>query len=258
MTLDEILSNKEQFPDEQPIQLAEGVTVTLGQLRAGYLKDADYRRKTAALAEERRRFEAERAQHLAALQEAEVRLQQMATEVLQRATAANRAPLTPAQAEQALDDDPRVAALRQEIEALKQRAVAPLAQAVAQLGQYLHQQQLAAYAQQHRMMLAALKQRDPDLDENALIEFAKANAIPRLDIAYMAMKKDELIQKAKEEGKKEGFEAGKRAAAVPRIPVRRPVATPEATPKSINELVEQASQDQEVLGPLLGAAGEEF
>lgn len=45
--------------DSQPIsevELADGTKVTADELKAGYMKDADYRRKTSELAEERRRL----------------------------------------------------------------------------------------------------------------------------------------------------------------------------------------------------------
>jgi hypothetical protein len=42
------------------VELADGTRVTLEELKSGFMKDADYRRKTADIAEERRRLQVER------------------------------------------------------------------------------------------------------------------------------------------------------------------------------------------------------
>lgn len=43
-------------PDDELIELADGTKVTFAELTAGYMKDADYRRKTAEIAEMRRQY----------------------------------------------------------------------------------------------------------------------------------------------------------------------------------------------------------
>ena len=56
----ELSSNEgdEQNPDIQEIEI-DGERYTMGEIRAGMMKDSDYRRKTAELAEKRRLYESE-------------------------------------------------------------------------------------------------------------------------------------------------------------------------------------------------------
>ena len=58
------------------IDLGDGVSVTLDQVREGFMLKADHTRKTQALAEERRALEAVRAQKLLALEQALGQVQQ--------------------------------------------------------------------------------------------------------------------------------------------------------------------------------------
>ena len=51
-------STASQQPME--VELADGTKVSLEELKGGFMKDADYRRKTAEIAEERRRLQADR------------------------------------------------------------------------------------------------------------------------------------------------------------------------------------------------------
>ncbi len=49
-------------PDTQEIELEGGVKVTFGELRKGYIKDADYRQKTEAVARDRETVERDKAE----------------------------------------------------------------------------------------------------------------------------------------------------------------------------------------------------
>lgn len=74
-TDDELRENQEELTDQVPgdqgqpapkesqpteVELPDGTRVSLDELKSGYMKDADYRKKTADVAEERRRLQAER------------------------------------------------------------------------------------------------------------------------------------------------------------------------------------------------------
>ncbi|MBU0598813.1 hypothetical protein KKF61_07575 [Patescibacteria group bacterium] len=50
-----------QLPEDAKVKLADGRVVTFGELQKGNMLDADYRKKTTALAEEKRRLEEEKA-----------------------------------------------------------------------------------------------------------------------------------------------------------------------------------------------------
>jgi len=50
-----------QLPDDTKVKLADGRVVTFGELQKGVMFEADYRKKTSALAEEKRNLEEEKA-----------------------------------------------------------------------------------------------------------------------------------------------------------------------------------------------------
>jgi len=81
-TLQEIMDDKDKYPDDTKILLAEGSEVPLGELRGGYMKDGDYRRKTTEVANHRRQLESERVQFEQARMEAENQLTELAKQAI--------------------------------------------------------------------------------------------------------------------------------------------------------------------------------
>ena len=53
-----------QLPDDAKVKLADGRVVTFGEMQKGVMFEADYRKKTAALADEKRRLDEERARSI--------------------------------------------------------------------------------------------------------------------------------------------------------------------------------------------------
>jgi hypothetical protein len=123
--------------------------------------------------------------------------------------------------------------------------------------QRFQQQQQALYIDQHRRALAAIKSKDPDLDETNLVQYARDNAIPRLDLAYRLLTEDKRykdgVDKARETASKEGYEKAKRELAQPMLPSRRVApSVPEDAPKSFDEAAERALRDPEILATMEG------
>lgn len=251
-TFDELIADKKTYPDETKVTLADGVEVTLGQIRGGYMKDADYRRKTADLARQREEYERDRAERELALQDAEARLQELAKQLVGTYPEKTRDEIA-----DIMSQDPVAQRLVSRIEQLE-GAFQPLAEAILRLDAQLKNDAMASMVNQHRRALAYLKQHDPDLDEAELIRFAKARQIPRLDDAYRLMNHDNLLaaerKKAAEEAEKRAYEKAKRELATPQIPVRRVAQTAPDAPKSLDEALDRALRDEEVVGPLLGSS----
>lgn len=252
-TLNEILDNRKDFPDDRKITLADGVETTLGELRGGFMKDADYRQKTARVARERESLEAEREKFAADRKEAEEQLASLVERaVTQGAPRAQQVD----EFEALLERDPLARRLHGQLKTLESKQ-AEYDKKFAEQEQRLKDQQQAFLVDQHRRALAALKSRDPELDEVQLVEFAKHNAIPRLDLAYRLYTEDKRfkgeLDKAKESAVKEGYEKAKRELAQPQLPNRRVAPTlPENAPKSFDEAADAALRDPEILSAMEG------
>lgn len=250
-TLDEIIADKKTYPDEQSITLAEGTEVTLGQLRAGYMKDADYRRKTSDIARQREDFDRDRTSREQALQDAEAKLMQLAQQVVHR-----EPDLTRDEVAEYIERDPIAQRLMGKIAELE-KTIKPLAEAVVGIDDRMKQSSMQYMAEQHRRVLAWLKDKDPDLDADGLVKFAQENYIPRLDMAYKLYRYEDQVkserEKARQEGEKKGREETKKELVSPMLPLRRTVATkPEGAPKTFDEAISRASKDMDVMGPLMG------
>jgi hypothetical protein len=249
-TFDELIADKKTYPDDTKVTMADGVEVTLGHLRGGYLKDADYRRKTADLARQREEFDRDRTEREQALQDAETRLQELAKQVVGAHPEKTRDEVA-----DILAQDPVAQRLVARLEQLE-GAFKPLAEAVVSLDNRLKQDAMANMVNQHRRALAYLKEKDSELNEEELIRYAKSRQIPRLDDAYRLMKHDDLLaaerKKATEEADKKGYERAKRELSAPQIPVRRLTQSAPDAPKNLDEALDRAVRDEEVVGPLMG------
>ena len=249
-TLADILNDK-QRPDDQKIVI-EGAETTLGELRKTALFQADYTKKTMALADERRKLDSDRSEFEYARLEAEAKLTELAKQIVQQNPQATRD-----EVEDMMERDPLARRLMEKMEGVTAN-LKELQQKTAQQEELLKRQQMAYYEDQHRRVLAKLKQDDPDLDVDELVAFAKENYTPRLDVAYKALtyekKLEQAAQKAKEEGVKEGLKRAKDELVQPIIPSRRVLSPVAGTPKSFDEAVDAALQDPEIL-TILGESG---
>lgn len=246
--LEDILADSKTYPDDQQITLADGVTVTLKDLRSGY---RDYRDKASAVARQREQLERDYQERMTALQTAEARLMELAKDVVARQPAtATQDDLTDAVAA-----DPAVGRVMNEISQMKQALGYVVAGLKAMDDRFQHNT-MAQIQAQHKLMLAHLKKQDPDLNEEELITYAQQHMTPRLDVAYAAMTRDKAIEaatrKAMEEGEKKGYEKARTELLAPQLPLRRSQAVSSGTPSSLDEAVDKALQDPDVLKPLVG------
>lgn len=252
-TLPEILDNKKDFPDDRKITMADGVEVTLGELRGGWLRHQDYTKKTSDLARERESFGQEKAKFESDKTEAEKTLSEMIEKVVTRG-----APPQQQQEEwrQYVERDPLARHLMAEHEALKVQLKA-IDERNQKYEQQIQQQQQQFIADQHRRALAVLKTHDKDLDETALVQFARENAIPRLDLAYRLFTEDkrtkEAVDTAVEKTRTDTYEKAKRDFSQPMLPQRRVAAAPpENQPKTFEEAADAALRDPEILAHMEG------
>lgn len=253
-TLAEILDDRKGFPDDRKITLADGVETTLGELRSGFMKDADYRQKTSKVAREREELQQERQRFEMDRQEAEAQLAKLVEQAVTRG-----APVSQQQAEWEafVERDPLAKRLMSEVTETRTK-MSEFERKFAEQEQKLHMQQQALLVDQHRRALAALKSRDPDLNETDLVNFARENAIPRLDLAYRLFTEDKRfkdeVTKVKETAAKEGYEKAKRElTAQPMLPHRRVApSVPENAPKTFDEAAEAALRDPEILATMEG------
>lgn len=256
-TLQEIMDDKSKYPDDTKILLSEGVEVPLGEIRGGYMKDGDYRRKTTEVANQRRQLDGERVQFEQARIEAETQLTELAKQAI---ASKGGEPVAKDELTDLLERDPVAKALTAKLEAIAERMGA-FEENLTQNKETLDLHAQTYVADQHRRVLAALKkqagEKGLDFDEQGLVEYARNNHVPRLDHAYKLMEFDRIVQKsvdtARETAHKEGLEEGKRAASQPILPLRRMAPTlPADAPKTFDEAAEAALLDPEILAHMEG------
>lgn len=146
------------------------VEVTLSELQNGYLRQADYTRKTQDIAETRRTADA--------YQQLEAALQQNPAEVLAALAESYGVPTNQA-SEPAFDpDDPMEAAL------------ADLRSKVEQQNRWQEEMVMERRVQaiENELSQLASTYNDPDLNQEELLQFALDNKIGSLDAAYRAYK----------------------------------------------------------------------
>ena len=252
-SLTDVLDDKKNFPDDRKITLADGVETTLGELRGGYMKDADYRRKTSDLARGREELAGERQRFETDKQEAEAQLAKLVEQAVTRG-----APRDQQQSEwdAYVEQNPLAKRLMGELKTVNEK-LSEFEKKTATYEQKLQEQQQQMLVAQHRQALAALKSRDPELDEAALVNFCRENAIPRLDLGYRLFTEDKRIKarvdETKEAAAKEGYEKAKRELAQPMLPHRRVApSVPENAPKTLDEAFDRAAGDPEILATMEG------
>ena|SRR5437773_5089452 len=249
-TLDDLLSNRDAYPDGTTVRLADGVDTTLGDLRKNTMLERDYRQKTGRLADERRKFETQAAEWEGARIEAEAKLADLAKQLIHKNPEAGRD-----EVEDMLERDPIARKLNQKIGALETK-LTERDSYIEQQQQRMQQYEQNYIADQHRRVLSYLKTQDPDLNESELVNFARANYIPRLDHAYNLMTKDRressLVEKTRKEAMEEGYAKAKTELLQPKISPRRTIAPSADAPKNLDEAAERALQDPEVIAAMQG------
>lgn len=251
--LNEIIANKKDYPDEQTVNVG-GEDITLGELRQGYMKDADYRQKTTTLAREREEFHRDYAAKAAALDETKRQLQAMAQSV------AAKAPSDASEddIEEEINRNPVAKRLKNQLNQMEQVLV-PMAKSLVAIDKQMKDAAMAATTDFHRRALLDIVSKDKSADPAQIIEYAKNNRIPNLYTAYRDMTRDSAVEMAKEEGRRAGLEEGKllgkKESLAPTLPLRqRPAAIKDNDGKVLNldDAAEVAKQDMDVMGPLLG------
>lgn len=238
--LDEIITDKETYPDESKITLVDGSELTLGEVRSGYLKDADYRRKTTALSREREQLERQVSQKELEFSAAEERMTDLAREIMERRAGTSKEAIA-----EEIESDPKAKALLTKLSSLEQN-VAGLRTELGRRDKIARDTYYNALVTRHKETLAKLKEQDKDLDEEGLVEYARSEGIPFLDKAYKALKYDEAVLKAKKEGDKEGYKRAKDEPPSPLIPVRKVTKPAADRPKTFDEALEAAISDPDI------------
>jgi len=246
-SFEEIIGDDKTFTNDRKVLVGD-VEVSLGDIRKGYLRDADYRRKTEDVANRRRQFEQERIEFENQRLTAEQQLAAMAQQITQRQPG-----VTKDEAEEILERDPVAKRLRSEIREAT-AAVREMQETVGQLRRDSKMQEQMFIADQHRRVLAALKQFDPALDEDGLINYARTRGIPRLDDAYKLYKFDDIVKgvqdKTREEATTTAYEKAKKDLTQPVVPATRVVKPAPDAPKDFEEAASAAINDPEILKEL--------
>lgn len=255
-SLQELLGDRNSYPDDTKLTLAGGVETTLGEVRKGYMMESDYRRKTTTVAEQKRMLDSERQQFEAARLDAEQKLENLAASLLKREPNASRDELA-----EELEANPVAKALAGEIKKLNAE-IAEIKRTTGEIGNEIVQSRQQAMVNEHRKVLADLKRQDPSLNEADLVAFAKANYVPRLDLAYKLLTADDKIAKAAKEAaekaRQEGIEEGKRLAVAPTLPSRARLLAPEQSkdsPQDFDSAADAALKDPEIIGLLTEGIG---
>lgn len=247
---EDVIADKTTYPDETVIKLADGSEARLGDIRPGYMKDADYRQKTSLLARQREEFEGQAVQRMQALQEGEAQLRAIATELIRQNPGMTRAEVV-----EELSSDPEVKKLKTDIAELKS-VIAPLANYITDFDARSRQARHQYVVNEHRKALQDLKAKNPDLNEAELVQYAKDKMVPNLYEAHKLMTYNSTVEAkvkaAKEEAYQAAYEKGKsEALAAPVLPMRTVnMQHPEGAPKNMREAMTRALQDPEVMGPL--------
>jgi hypothetical protein len=221
------------------------------------MMESDYRKKTSEVAEQRRALEKNWTDFEAAKIQAQTQLEELASQVIRKAEPGS----TQDDVTRELEADPKAKFLMKQIESLsgKLKQIEDVTKQVAE-GQQSFKQTLMV--NEHRQVLARLKEKDPDLDVSALTTFAKENYIPRLDLAYKVMNFDRFMEHTAKEAaakaKAEGVEEGKRLAITPTLPQKARYLAPELSkdaPKTMDEAHQAALNDPEIIGLLTQGIG---
>lgn len=255
-TLEEIMADESTYSNDVTYDFGNGTVLTLGDMRKNFRsKDADYRQKTTRLAEDRRRLEEQAAQQQSAFLEAESKLAEWTKQLM----AANPN-ISRDEVETELEADPRYRKLLEKMNKLE-IGFNEGGKKMEVLEKQLEAERRMRFVLGHQQTIAGLRAQDTSLDDTAvenLIAFAQRSGIPNLEHAYFVMNKDSLLEKARssavEEATPKLIEKAKREFASPMLPTHTRLVKPAPdTAKSLDQAMENALSDPEIMGPLLGA-----
>lgn len=261
-TLEDYLSNKKEYPDDQKIVLADGLETTLGELRdQGFFRKQDYTHKTNAIARDREALVREKAEWEQSKTAAEAELARLAEQAVSRAATVQRQnpEATGDEVDEYIKKDPVSQRLLRQIEKANARATDAEAKATKAAEENARQQQWY-YQDLHQRALAALK---PQMDELGLtpdevVTFAKQSNIPRIDWAFDLLAKDKRIEhavkKATEDATKAAYEKAKMEYAAPsQLPQRRLAPSlAQDQPATFEDAKLAAARDPEILATIEG------
>jgi hypothetical protein len=243
-SLVDLLNNKD-VADDQKITINDAET-TVGELRQGWMRQQDYTKKTTDIARHRKELEQERSEWEYARLEAEGKLNDLARQIM----TANPG-MTKDEAEDEARDNPAYSKLNKKLESLEEK-LEKFGNAAESLAEEQKRLKLLDYERQHRAMLLKLKEDDPNLDVEELIDYAKQTQVPRLDVAYKALRYEDKLKEARKKGMEEGIEKGRDQAKQeflqPAIPTRRAFGIVEENgPKNLEEALNAAIRDPEIM-----------
>lgn len=238
LSWNDILTNRKDYPDDLKVNL-NGQEVVLKELRDVTVPKGDMTKLTQQYAAEK--------------QQLQQQAQQASAQLAKMLQAAGQ----PANGQVPQDDlsayleDPTFRPIAQRLQSALQK--------MEQLEQRTVQHERTWWANQHLQQIERLKQRDPNIDVDALLNTAAQLGTPNLELVYRHMTYDQATKKAMEDGIQKGIEQGKKEARVPVVPLqgRRTVSAPlsENQPKTFDEAEAAAMKDPEIHQLFAGQEG---
>jgi len=259
MDWQELFANRDQYPDDTVVEGPTGAKLSLGELRKQFGRLADFTKRTQELAEERQRA-AQQAQQLQerlaqyeraiAERDALVRAAQtqLAGLMQQRGTDARQAR---ADDLSAFREDPTFAPLVSLIENQRQ-TIDQLRQAQQRLEQRLQHDEVAVNAWRLQQQLDRLRAEDPEFKPDEFARFAQEFYTKGLDVdnLYKVYAFDRLVERRAKEAEQKALEKARQERPAPPMPtgrVRGQSSTTPPLPKSLDERLQLAAQDPEIL-----------
>ena len=234
----EILHNREAYPDDREIDLF-GTKITVKQLRDGLVHKGDLTRAGQAWAQEKAQLESSLQGYQTQLAEALRAAEARGDVERNRRGGFSKEDLLadPVLGPMVRDLDDRT----KRLEALEERA---------------KQHELIYVTNQYKSQLDQFRTQYPDLDQAAMLQFAKERNLTDLEVARRAYTYDSALEKAKAEARAAGVEEGKKQARVTHVPfgTRRAAAPNPNAPKSLAEAEQVAASDPDILAAMRGDA----
>ncbi len=232
MDLAKLYSDKATYPDEMTIEI-QGEKMSLKDWRDGLGLKSEFTKHTQDLSQKQKQME----QILAQQQQREQALQTQLAQAMQ-ARGVNL--------QHAQDDD--LAAYRSD------PAFGPLVKliegqqaTIGQLAQRMQMDEISVNSWRYQQQLDRLKEKDPELDTQALAEYTRNlySKGPDIDTAYRLSTEEKRMKKLEADAEKRGYEKAKAEPPMPPQPGGRRGGTPNAPelPKDWNSRAALALQE---------------